>query len=51
MPLDQMRLDLAHGVEHDADDDEQTGAAEKLRGDRRHMQTLTEQTRQNGDQR
>ena len=51
MALDQMRLHLAHRVENDADDNEQTRAAEKLRGDWRNMQTLTEQTRQNRDQR
>ena len=35
MALDQMRLDLAHGVENHAHDNQQAGATEKLRGDGR----------------
>src|SRR6266542_2170869 len=39
-----MRLHLAHGIEHDADNDQQTRAAEKLRGDRWDVQSLAHKT-------
>src|SRR3954466_7277937 len=51
MPLDQMRLHLSHRVEHDANDDEQTGAAEELRRNGGHVQPLTEQARKNRNER
>src|SRR6267143_499241 len=45
-----MRLHLAHGIEHDADNDQQTRAAEKLRRDRWDVQSLAHKAGQNGDQ-
>lgn len=42
MPLDKMRLHLPHRVEDNADDNEQTGAAKKLSGNRGNMQALTQ---------
>ena len=38
MPLNQVRLHLPHRVEHHADDNQQAGAAEKLRRDLRDVQ-------------
>ena len=38
MALDKMGLHLAHRVENDADDNQQTGAAEELRRDVRNIQ-------------
>ena len=35
VPLEEVRLDLAHGVEHHANHDEDARAAEKLRRERR----------------
>src|SRR5437868_151652 len=49
MPLDQMRLHLPHRVEDHAHDNEQAGAAEKLRGDLWNLQTLAEEARQDRD--
>src|SRR5207253_1867347 len=48
MPLNQMRFNLPHRIEHYPDDNKQTGAAEKLRGYRWHVQALAQQTRKNG---
>src|SRR6266480_2863328 len=39
-----MCLHLAHGIEYHADDDQQAGAAEKLRCDDGNVQSLAEQT-------
>src|SRR5260370_7887114 len=41
---------LSHGVEHDADNDQQARAAEKLRGDRWNVQSLAHKAGQNRDQ-
>ena len=46
MPLNQMRFNLTHRVQHDTDNNEQTRAAKKLRGYRWHVQTLAQQTRE-----
>src|SRR3982750_2776366 len=46
-----MRLDLAHGIEHYADNDQQTRAAKKLGRDHRYVQTLAQQTWQDRDHR
>src|SRR5881628_199448 len=51
MPLNQVCLHLSHGVEHDAYDDQQAGAAEKLRRDHGHIQSLAQKTGQNRDER
>src|SRR4029450_11515932 len=46
-----MRLYLAHGVEHYADNDQQAGATEKLRRDGRNVQSLAHEAGQNRYQR
>src|ERR1051326_1263438 len=51
MPLNQMRFHLAHGVKHHADNNQQAGAAEKLRCNDGHIQPLAEKTWQNRYQR
>ena len=51
MPLNQMRLDLPHRVEHDTDDNQQARASEKLRRDHRHVQSLAEKAGQDRYQR
>ena len=51
MPLNKVCLHLAHGIEHDAHNDQQTCAAKKLRRDNWHIQSLAEQTWQYRDQR
>src|SRR4029077_10399128 len=51
MPLNQVRLHLAHGIKHHAHNDQQAGAAEKLRCDDGHIQPLAEETRKDCDQR
>src|SRR5207302_4949684 len=45
-----MRFYLSHGVEHDADNNQQACAAEKLRGDRWNVQSLAHKAGQNRDQ-
>ncbi len=47
--LDQMCLNLAHGIENHAYNDEKTGTAEKLRGDLWNVQSLTKQNSKNRD--
>src|SRR5436853_566310 len=51
MALDQMCFNLTHRIEHHTNDNEQTGAAEKLCGHSRHVQTLAQQTWQHSDDR
>src|SRR5438094_9581249 len=50
MPLNQVRFHLPHCVKHDAHNDQQAGAADKLRCNDRHIQPLTEETWQDRDQ-
>src|SRR6267378_1132470 len=45
-----MRFHLSHGVEHDADNNQQARAAEKLRCDRWDVQSLAHKAGQNCDQ-
>src|SRR5437870_12812323 len=47
MPLNEVGLHLAHGIKHDAHNDQQAGAAEKLRCDDGHIQPLAEKAWQN----
>src|SRR5881409_723926 len=51
MPLNQVCFHLAHGIKHDAHNDQQAGAAEKLGCDDGHIQPLTEETWKDCDQR
>src|ERR1044071_1015670 len=51
MPLNQMRLHLPHGIEHDAYNDQQACSAEELSRDDRHIQPLAEQAWEHRDQR
>jgi hypothetical protein len=44
MPLNKVCLHLAHGIEHDAHNDQQTCATKKLRRDNWHIQSLAEET-------
>src|SRR5437899_1028344 len=44
MPLNKVRLDLAHGIEHDAHYDQQACATKKLRRDHGHIQSLAQKT-------
>ena len=44
MPLNKMRLYLAHGVEHNANYDQQARAAKKLRRNHGHVQSLAQKT-------
>src|SRR5262245_1062774 len=48
--LDQMCLNLAHGIENHADNNQKTRAAEELRCDLRNVQSLAEQARQDRDE-
>ena len=45
----QVRLDLAHRVEHDADDDQQAGAAEERGHDPRDAELLSHDRGHHGD--
>jgi len=47
--LNEMRFNLAHGVEHHAHDDQQARASKKLGGDLRHMHALAQKRRQDRD--
>src|SRR5207244_2035301 len=47
MPLNQVGLHLANGIKHDAYNDQQAGAAKKLRCDDGHIQPLAEKAWQN----
>src|SRR5271166_2426273 len=49
VPLDEMRLHLAHRIEHDANENQQAGAAEERGGELRHAELMREHLRQDRD--
>src|SRR5438477_10816469 len=51
MPLNEVGFNLSHRIKHDAYNNQQAGAAEKLRCDDGHIQPLTEETWKDCDQR
>src|SRR6266436_7089903 len=51
MPLNEVGFHLAHGIKHDAHNDQQAGAAKKLRCNDGHIQPLAEETWKDRDHR